>query len=265
VQRQSAQRILGLIAFALRPLKCHEICDGLVFQEEHGILNEETKLGGRLLDICKPLIEDRRAGYVSLVHFSAREFVSSPVVLQQANNSRYLVSPTSGPYLSAPSVHADIALSCLRYLRTSKIFLAEAKSKEAAVQILKGFHDLFPYAHEFWIEHLLLSLPAEVARTGDHRKIKGLLAEMSSFQKNPSQVLSQLDSTLDLCSPTPPTPTTPTETATATGADCDRLAKLSDCPEPVRNYILFRNGSLDKGLKSCKELGQFVRCELLID
>jgi hypothetical protein len=73
LQRLRAQRILGWLAFAYRPLKAWEICDGLVLQEHGGILDAQSKLAGGALDICKPLIEEREAGTISLVHFSARE------------------------------------------------------------------------------------------------------------------------------------------------------------------------------------------------
>lgn len=72
-QQLRAERILGWLAFACRPLKAWEICDGLVFHEGK-ILNEETKLGAGVLDICKPLIEERDNETIALVHFSAREY-----------------------------------------------------------------------------------------------------------------------------------------------------------------------------------------------
>jgi hypothetical protein len=73
-QRLRAERILGWLAFACRPLKAWEICDGLVFHEGEN-LNDETKLGAGVLDICKPLIEERESETIALVHFSAREYV----------------------------------------------------------------------------------------------------------------------------------------------------------------------------------------------
>lgn len=74
-QRLRAECILGWLTFAYRPLRYWEICDGLVFSDERGDINEETKLGRGVLDICKPLIEDREGQLAGLVHFSAREFV----------------------------------------------------------------------------------------------------------------------------------------------------------------------------------------------
>jgi hypothetical protein len=51
--------------------------------------------------------------------------------------------------------HADIARGCLRYLRTCQVFLVEPASATAQQQIVKEFHTLFPYVHEYWSRHLL--------------------------------------------------------------------------------------------------------------
>jgi hypothetical protein len=74
-QRIRARHILGWLAFACRPLKVWEVCSGIVFHED-GNLNDESKLGKGILDICKPLIEERNGEIVALVHFSARESVT---------------------------------------------------------------------------------------------------------------------------------------------------------------------------------------------
>ncbi|KAL9113800.1 MAG: hypothetical protein Q9227_002246, partial [Pyrenula ochraceoflavens] len=71
-QQLNARRILGFMAFAFRPLKFFEVCDGLVFQDDHGVLDEETRLGKGILDICKPLIEEQASGLMYLTHFSVK-------------------------------------------------------------------------------------------------------------------------------------------------------------------------------------------------
>jgi hypothetical protein len=75
-QRIRARHILGWLAFACRPLKVWEVCSGIVFHNEDGNLDDESKLGKGILDICKPLIEERDGEIVTLVHFSARELVT---------------------------------------------------------------------------------------------------------------------------------------------------------------------------------------------
>ena len=79
-QQLRAERILGWLTFACRPLKAWEICDGLVFHESK-ILNEETKLGAGVLDICKPLIEEHDNETIALVHFSAREYAPKRICM----------------------------------------------------------------------------------------------------------------------------------------------------------------------------------------
>ena len=57
-QRVKAKAILSWLAFAYRPLQSFELCDALVFSEDR-VLDEQTKLGKGVLDICKPLMEVR--------------------------------------------------------------------------------------------------------------------------------------------------------------------------------------------------------------
>jgi len=74
-QQIRTEQILSWLAFACRPLKAWEVCAGIVFHE-NGNLNDESKLGKGILDICKPLIEEREGETIALVHFSARESVT---------------------------------------------------------------------------------------------------------------------------------------------------------------------------------------------
>ena len=71
-QHAKAKTVLSWLAFAYRPLRSFELCDALVFSENR-VLDEQTKLGKGVLDICKPLIEEREGHIFALVHFSARE------------------------------------------------------------------------------------------------------------------------------------------------------------------------------------------------
>lgn len=68
-----AGKILEWLACSFRPLKIHEIQDGITFDTEGAGLNEETKLGRQIIDLCKPLIEEGPGNTVDFVHFSAKE------------------------------------------------------------------------------------------------------------------------------------------------------------------------------------------------
>lgn len=82
-QKLRLKHILGWLAFSYRPLKSWELCDAIVFQDNKSSLDASTRLGKGILDICKPLIEERADCTVALVHFSLRECdapESAPVV-----------------------------------------------------------------------------------------------------------------------------------------------------------------------------------------
>ncbi|KAL9622931.1 MAG: hypothetical protein Q9160_002649 [Pyrenula sp. 1 TL-2023] len=244
-QQLHARKILGLMAFALRPLRYYEVCDGLVFQDDHGVLNEDTRVGKGILNICKPLIEEQTAGLMSLVHFSVKE---------------YLTSDSSGPYLSAAEIHLDINLACMRYFQTSRIFLSQTGDRKLEVQIIKGFHDLFPYAHEYWVEHLRESLLKKETSEKYLDIITRLISRSSIFQKacpahsttpqaelcpEPSQELVSLDDDVPV-----------TELSTSDIKNSPHNGLPFELPQPLSNYFRFRAGGSATAQKLCTELGK---------
>ena len=68
-----AIRTLGWIACSYRPLKVHELLDGLSFNYSDTILTPETKIQKRILDLCRPLVEEGPRTTVNFVHFTAKE------------------------------------------------------------------------------------------------------------------------------------------------------------------------------------------------
>jgi hypothetical protein len=71
--RSTAVRILEWMSCSYRPLKIHEILDGIVFRVGCTTLNRETKFRKEVLDLCRPLIEDGPSNTIVFVHFSAKE------------------------------------------------------------------------------------------------------------------------------------------------------------------------------------------------
>ena len=71
--RAKAVRILSWIAFSCRPLKVHELLDGVTLHEGNLLLNETSRLEVSVLDLCKPIIEGTHDKVVEFVHFSAKE------------------------------------------------------------------------------------------------------------------------------------------------------------------------------------------------
>ena len=186
-QRLRAERILGWLAFAYRPLKAWEICDGLVLNEGSD-LNDESKLGAGILNICKPLIEEREGGVVALVHFSAREYVfNGSTVLLELTPGRYLLHRMSGPYISRFEVDADVTSACLRYLLTCGPSFTSVNPASNHDQIIKGFHDIFPYVYEFWHHHLQNYSEALRTQTDDEKRMRKVQVLLSTFASSQSQ------------------------------------------------------------------------------
>jgi hypothetical protein len=79
--RHKAVRILEWMACSYRPLKIHEVQDGILFEPGVVFLNEATKLKRSVLEVCKPIIEEGVGNTVSFVHFSAKESVSLRYVM----------------------------------------------------------------------------------------------------------------------------------------------------------------------------------------
>ncbi|PQE21380.1 hypothetical protein CJF30_00008252 [Rutstroemia sp. NJR-2017a BBW] len=108
--RRTSVRFLKWMACSYRKLKSFELQDGLAFHTGNTVLDDTTKLSIRVLDQCKPLIEQGPSGTLNFVHFSAKDLS--------------LISPLMTDF-------------------------------EAEIRIIKGYHGLHSYAHEFWIDHLL--------------------------------------------------------------------------------------------------------------
>ncbi|PQE33310.1 hypothetical protein CJF32_00003809 [Rutstroemia sp. NJR-2017a WRK4] len=66
--------ILKWMACSYRKLKPFELQDGLAFHTGNTVLDDTTKLSIRVLDQCKPLIEQGPSGTLNFVHFSAKDY-----------------------------------------------------------------------------------------------------------------------------------------------------------------------------------------------
>jgi hypothetical protein len=72
-EASEAIRILEWVACSFRVLKSHEVQDGILFHTRDIELNEQTKLKGSVLKLCKPLIELGPKNTIDFVHYSAKE------------------------------------------------------------------------------------------------------------------------------------------------------------------------------------------------
>lgn len=54
-------------------MKAREVQDGIVFDADNMVLDDENKLSPNVLDLCKPLIEEGPNKTIDFVHYSAKE------------------------------------------------------------------------------------------------------------------------------------------------------------------------------------------------
>lgn len=71
--RDKIIRILEWIAFSHRPLKTHELLDGITLHRGNYILDDTSRLGSWVLELGKPIIEEGPGKTLDFVHFSAKE------------------------------------------------------------------------------------------------------------------------------------------------------------------------------------------------
>ncbi|KAL0782609.1 hypothetical protein CaCOL14_000515 [Colletotrichum acutatum] len=230
------ERILGLLTLSLRPMKGFEVCDAIVFHKDHGKLDSTTKLNKKVLNLCKPLIEEKPSGQVSLVHFTART---------------YLLSKQSGPFVSPAKAQTEIALSCLRYISTSMSFVSLA-CPLPVTEVIKGYHDLFPYAHEFWFDHLSSSV--HIGSETDLQRLRDKTMTIWALFKKVKSSNEVVE----------------TETRNS-DADADALlAPLFNFLGPAREYHIFKNRKSESSRtqlvplsKSCKDLTSRSMADLI--
>jgi hypothetical protein len=69
---------------------------------------------------------------------------------------RYILHPTSGPFLHESDAHLTISYACATYLSTSRCLIGnQILEEEQVLRVVKGFHCLHLYAHEFLVKHIL--------------------------------------------------------------------------------------------------------------
>ena len=144
-ERKRAFKILFWVCTVYRPVKIHEVADGIVLHPGQTTLSKKTRSPNfkKDLDLCAPLLEVSSTGVLSVVHFSAKE---------------YLVHSQSGPFLEIAEAHFNVAMSCVINLTTCLDLVPKhdgIAEKDLEARVVTGSYGLQSYAHAFWVEHLL--------------------------------------------------------------------------------------------------------------
>ena len=93
----------------------------------------------------------------------------------------------SGPFISHFRVQADLTIASMRYLLNRSPIFSGAVSVSTFCDIVKGFHDIFPYVYEFGHDHFLKYSEALRTRSGEEKRIETVEALLSTFQSSQSQ------------------------------------------------------------------------------
>ncbi|RFU25006.1 hypothetical protein B7463_g11335, partial [Scytalidium lignicola] len=131
--------ILGWIAFAKRPLKRLEFLSAVSFSSgdpEVDLLAPEYTL-----DICGPLIEERRDTTLAFIHVSVKEYL-------QSSSSNLIINEQE-----VLREHGIAAVTC--FLSGLEVFSKIYPEQTKCLRVVKGLHGLHIYATEYWTEYIL--------------------------------------------------------------------------------------------------------------
>ena len=142
--KDRAFKILFWLCVAYRPVKIHEVADGIVLRPGQIVLCKKTRIQNMdrdILEICAPLIQKSQGGILELVHFSAKE---------------YLLAMQSGPFIDITQAHFSLAFSCIVNLTSTFALVPRlSNSTEPDVEsfLVEGRYGLQQYGHDYWAEH----------------------------------------------------------------------------------------------------------------
>ncbi|PSN67186.1 hypothetical protein BS50DRAFT_384791 [Corynespora cassiicola Philippines] len=131
--------IFGWIAFSRRPLKKLELLSAITFSD--GNSNMVTLAPRYILDICGPLVEERRDTTLAFIHVSVKDFL-------QCGSIRMAIDEQT-----ALREHGIAAITCL--LSGLQVFHSSFDSQTRSLRLVKGIHGFHVYATEYWAEYLL--------------------------------------------------------------------------------------------------------------
>ena len=187
---ERAFKVLHWVCVAYRSVKIDEIADALPLQPGQTELSKKTRIQNKdrdIVDICAPLLEKNKNGFVEAVHFSARE---------------YLLHSQSGPFIEVARAHFDIAFSCIANLTSALKFVPKHSGTITETELERlvsmGSFGLQSYGHQFWADHIAayLQLPATENERSERliealQRFLGVLKAHDSYSCN-STTLSTL-------------------------------------------------------------------------
>lgn len=189
ISRERVFKILYWVCMAYRPVKMHEVVDAIALRPDQTVLHKKTRSNNPtrdIVDLCAPLLETSSSGILSLVHFSARE---------------YLVDKQSGPFIDVEQAHLSISLSCIINLSSCLDLLPGYRSdltgKDLETRVVQGTYGLHSYGHEFWAKHVLAYLARNSDLGGESETLIDSLKDFSVVHKHPTEHTVSLPSSIN--------------------------------------------------------------------
>ena len=175
VSKERAFKVLFWVCTAFRPVKIHEVADGIALKPGQTVLSKKTRcqdihMKRDILDICAPIIEKSNNNVLDLVHFSAKE---------------YLLDKQSGPFVDVVKAHFNLAFSCITNLTSaSTVFIPpnydSMTESDLEKLVVQGSYGLQSYGHQHWAEHVRAYF-GNISNPDDQSKI--LVRALDTFSK----------------------------------------------------------------------------------
>ncbi|ORY00158.1 hypothetical protein BCR34DRAFT_606363 [Clohesyomyces aquaticus] len=151
---ERARRILKWVSFSRRPLHRLELLHGLALTPDRLVPDCKEIPTTAILELCKPLVEERIDGSIAFVHFSVQEHLNS-------GGSVHIIQDEA---------HQDLAFACTTVLLSGLALVDPGMTPvKRLVKVGGGLYRLLPYALEYWIDHVLLYVSSGASLDRNHR------------------------------------------------------------------------------------------------
>ena len=186
-EQVAVKRIFSWLICARQPLRTVELEHALLIQYVDKCLQHSRALYKDVLELCGPIVEER-GGYITFIHFSAREYSHLNIYRVFMYNtdptfSRYLTKNSAdGSYgIRKAQSHAEVAMACLSYLNF-RYFDSDITDNKVDGFIIKGEYVLHQYSQSNFLHHIR-------GAWSDANKIPNIRASTEEFLRarwNPS-------------------------------------------------------------------------------
>ncbi len=149
-----AKSALSFLLCATRPTSTREITHALAIESDSTCFEEERLPFRSIDEICGPIVEIHKQ-YITLVHFSAKEWVLERLLntyCALTRRFRYIQRQESGPFLDRWVAEFSLARRCLTYFHYT-CFRPELQDAEIQDHIGSGQYVWFEYAETNWLLH----------------------------------------------------------------------------------------------------------------